>query len=57
MGRLDHPHVLRVYGGCLYAPGLANRFIVEELCQGSLGRLMYCNKQPLPMQEVLKVRV
>ena len=57
MGRLDHPHVLRVYGGCLYAPEgrLAHRFIVEELCESSLGRWMYRNPQPLPMHEVFKV--
>ena len=33
MARLDHPNIVRVYGGCLRPPRL---FVVEEIAVGDL---------------------
>ena len=33
MARLDHPNIIRVYGGCLRPPKL---FVVEEIAVGDL---------------------
>ncbi len=33
MARLDHPNIVRVYGGCMSPPNL---FVVEEIMVGDL---------------------
>ena len=62
--QLDHPNVVRVYGGCLVpasaaaaaAAAASKRFIVEELCLCSLDQYLYkIRSSPLPLLDVLRV--
>jgi serine/threonine protein kinase len=38
MARLDHPHIVRTYGGCLSGP--TSPLIVTELCECSLSQVL-----------------
>ena len=38
MARLDHPNIVRVYGGCMTPP---NIFVVAELMEGDLNNLIH----------------
>ena len=52
LSSLNHPHVLRVYGGCRIG-----QFLVMELCRCTVQNLMHESVSPLPLEEVLRVSV
>lgn len=54
MARLDHPNIVRVYGGCMSPPNL---FVVEEIMVGDLASHIHrrdkTGQGPLTLQLVL----
>ena len=53
MARLDHPNIIRVYGGCLRPPKL---FVVEEIAVGDLtAHIHKRNGGALTLKEILKI--
>ncbi len=54
MSQLDHPNVIKVYGGCLRPPNL---FVVEELMERDLASSIHRRGEgepPLPLSAALK---
>ena len=56
MARLDHPNIVRVYGGCMSPPNL---FVVEEIMVGDLASHIHRREKtgqgPLTLQMVLEL--
>ncbi len=50
MSRLDHPNVVRVFGGCLSQP---NIFVVEELMAGDLASHIHRRRAGMPPLSLL----
>ena len=52
MARLDHPNIVRVYGGCMSPPNL---FVVEEIMVGDLASHVHRRggAPPLTLQQVM----
>ena len=52
MARLDHPNIVRVYGGCMSPPNL---FVVEEIMVGDLAAHVHRRggAPPLTLQQVM----
>ena len=56
MARLDHPNIVRVYGGCMSPPNL---FVVEEIMVGDLASHVHRRgapgAAPLTLPQIIKL--
>ncbi len=55
MSRLDHPNIVKVFGGCLEPPVL---FTVTELMVGDLSKHLHGKlREPLKLNETLSIAI